>query len=435
MNTRRAHAAVWAVATVPLLLMAAGLRNADFEGSAAILNLLGRFTGIAGLSCLLVAAILSCRVPGIDRPFGGLTKLWKTHHRLGAVAWLLLLAHPPLLALAAAGGSLAAAVQLLVPPASDVTTWLGWVALLALMIFLAPSFAFFGQPEYQRWRWLHRLAAIAVIAAVAHAFLFARTIPAAVSGFVWLVLTAAAITSVAYRLVFARRVGRSRYIVEDLSNPANNVVELTLRPLGRHLEFVPGQFVYLTPYDPALAAGCGEEHPFTLTSAPREPCLRVAIKDLGDATHAIQSVARGSEVRVEGPYGDFFPRTGTADRELWIAGGIGIAPFLGRLRDLAARGVAIDAHLIYCVQDESRAHFRQELEQLMTRVLNAALTMHFFYRQGPLDAGFLHEHCADFVHRRAYVCGPDALLESAQATLAAAGVARDRIVTEEFTLL
>jgi predicted ferric reductase len=434
-NVRRAHAAVWLAAAVPLFLMAAGLHGADFAGSATVLNLLGRLTGVAGLSCLLVAAIRSCRVPGIDRPFGGLTKLWKTHHRLGAAAWLLLLAHPPLLALSAAGGSMSAAVRLLFPPATEVATWLGWVALPALMIFLAPSFAFFGQPEYQRWRWLHRLAAIAVIAAVAHAFLLARTIPAAVSGLVWMLLTAAAIASVAYRLVVARQVGRLRYIVEALSKPANNVVELTLRPLGRHLEFVAGQFVYLTPCDPALAAGCGEEHPYTLTSAPREPCLRVAIKDLGDATHAIQWVARGSEVRVEGPYGDFFPRTGSADRELWIAGGIGIAPFLGRLRDLAAGGVALDAHLVYCVQDESRAHFRQELEQLMTRVPNASLTMHFFYRQGPLDAGFLQRHCSDFVKRRAYVCGPDALLESAQATLAAAGVARGRIVTEEFTLL
>ena len=435
MKLRRADAAVWAVSALPLLLMATGLRRADVEGGAAVLNLLGRLTGVAGLSCLLVAAILSCRVPGIDRPFGGLTKLWKTHHRLGAVAWLLLLAHPPLLALSAAGGSVTAAIQLLFPPAGEVATWLGWVALLALTIFLAPSFAFFGQPEYQRWRRLHRLAAIAVVAAVAHAFLFARTIPAAINGFVWLLLMAAAIASVAYRLVIARQVGRLRYVVEDLARPANNVVELSLRPLGRHLAFVPGQFVYLTPFDPALAAGCGEEHPFTLTSAPREPCLRLAIKDLGDATHAIQSVARGSEVRIEGPYGDFFPRASTADRELWIAGGIGIAPFLGRLRDLAAAGVALDAHLVYCVQDESRAHFRPELEQLTARVPNAALTMHFFYRQGPLDAGFLHKHCADFVQRRVYVCGPDALLESAQATLAAAGVARGRIGTEEFPLL
>lgn len=435
MKPRQATALVWAAASLPLAVMLPGMRSADFVDPVALLNLLGRLTGIAGLSLLLVAAILSCRVPGVDRPFGGLTKLWKTHHLLGAIAFLLLLTHPVLLALSAAGGSLPAAAQLLAPPLSDRATWLGWIALLAMMAFLAPSFAFFGEPEYRRWRWVHRLAAVAVIAAVAHAFLFARTIPAAASAAVWLVLCAGAIVSVSYRLLFARRVGRLRYYVESIAAPANNIVELTLRPGDRHLDYRAGQFVYLTPYDDSLAAGHREEHPYTLTSAPGEATLRVAIKDLGDATHAIQSIARSSEVRIEGPYGDFFPRDENAEPELWIAGGIGIAPFLGRLRDLAARGIDLDVCLIYCVQDESRAHFRRELEELVARMPGAVMTMHYFFRQGPLDAGFLQQHCGDLVRRRAYVCGPEPLLERAQALLADAGVARDRIVTEEFTLL
>lgn len=435
MTPRQAKGLVWALALVPSVWALAGIESADFAGPGAILKLLGRMTGIAGLSMLLLAAILSCRVPGVDQPFGGLTKLWKTHHRLGAAAFLLLMAHPVLLAVSAAGHSLPAAAQVLVPPRPDVSTWLGWLALLAMMIFLAPSFAFFGEPNYQRWRWLHRLAAVAVIAALAHAFLLARTIPPAASAIIWLLLSAGALASVAYRLVFSRRVGRLAYVVDSIAAPAGNVVELTLRPMGRHLDYIAGQFVYLTPCDESLTAGYREEHPYTLTSAPGEPELRIAIKDLGDATHAMQSIARESEVRIEGPYGAFFPRNETNDRELWIAGGIGIAPFLGRLRDLAARNQKIDAHLVYCVQDESRSHFKSQLEQLVSRIPGAVLTMHYFYRQGPLDAGFLLRHCGDFVCRHAYICGPEPLLVRAQAILAGAGVARRRIVTEEFTLL
>ena len=246
MTPHRAKGLVWALATVPPVWAVAGIQSADFAGPGAVLNLLGRMTGVAGLSMLLLAAILSCRVPGVDQPFGGLTKLWKTHHRLGAVSFLTLLAHPALLALAAAGN-----------------TWLGWLALLAMMIFLAPSFAFFGEPNYQRWRWLHRLAALAVIAALVHAFLLARTIPPAASAIIWLLLSAGAIASVAYRLVFSRRVGRLPYAVESIAAPAGNVVELTLRPLGRHLVYVAGQFIYLTSCGESLAAGYREEHPYT----------------------------------------------------------------------------------------------------------------------------------------------------------------------------
>src|SRR3990172_11147263 len=156
MTPRQTNGAVWVLAVVPLAIVLPGVRPTDLGARGALLNLFGRLTGVAGLSFLLVATILSCRVPGVDRPFGGLTKLWRTHHRLGAVAFLLLLAHPPLLALSAAGGSLTGATHVLIPPLPDWGTWLGWIALLAMMIFLAPSFSFFGEPEYQRWRWLHR---------------------------------------------------------------------------------------------------------------------------------------------------------------------------------------------------------------------------------------------------------------------------------------
>lgn len=430
-----ARACVWALAAAPLVLALPGAGRADLADAGTLLNLLGRLAGIAGLSCLLVAAILSCRVPGLDRPFGGLTKLWRTHHRLGAAAFLLLLAHPPLLALAAAGDSPGAAANVLLPGQPDPGTLLGWVALLAMMVFLAPSFSFFGQPDYRRWRWLHRLAAVAVIGAVAHAWLFARTIPAASSAAIWLLLSAGALAAVAWRLLFSRRIGRLSYVVERKTAIANNVVELTLRPAGRHLEYCAGQFVYLTPRDPGLAAGAGEEHPYTLTSAPAEPVLRIAIKDLGDASRAMQSVAVGSEAGIEGPYGDFFPRRDDGAAELWIAGGIGIAPFLGRIRSLAGCGKRLDAHLVYCVQDETRAHFAAELGELVSRVPGMRMTMHYFYRQGPLDATFLSKACADFAHRRPFVCGPEPLNERARALLAAAGIARGRIVTEEFSLL
>lgn len=435
MKPRQANAAVWALAAAPTILLLPGLGSEDFSGSAAILNVLGRLTGVAGMSCLLVAAVLSCRVPGFDRPFGGLTKLWKTHHRLGAAAFLLLLAHPPLLSLSAANVSLSAAAQVLVPEAPEWGTILGWVALLAMMAFLAPSFAFFGEPEYQRWRFLHRLSAVAVVAAVAHAWWLGRTIPAYAGTAIWLLLSAGAVASVAWRLVFARKGGRLRHRVERTSAAANNVVEVTLKPLGRRLDYVAGQFVYLTPYDESLVAGRGEEHPYTLTSAPGEPVLRFAIKGLGDATRAMQSVRPGSEADVEGPYGDFFPRGEPAEPELWIAGGIGIAPFLGRLRDLAARGAGLDAHLIYCVQDPSRAHFLDELEQLAARVTAVRVTMHYYYRCGPLDGAFLAAHCEDCSRRRAYVCGPEPLMAIARSELIAAGVRGDRIITEEFTLL
>lgn len=431
----RARLLVWLIAIVPAVIALLQLRAADLAGAGAVLNALGRLTGIGGLAFLLVAAVLSCRVPGFDRRFGGLTKLWQTHHKLGGVAFVLVLAHPVLLALGAADVSTLAAARTLVPERFDWGTTWGWAALLVMIVFLAPSFAFFGEPEYQRWRNLHRLAAVAVVAALAHTWLVARTLAEPLNLVLWGLLAGAAVAAVGYRIIFSRRIGRLRYVVDSIARPANNIVELSLAPAGNALAYEPGQFVYLAPYDRALGAGYGEEHPYTLSSSPTEDRLRVAIKDLGDASRALGDISVGSEVRLEGPYGDFFPRTESGAAELWIAGGIGITPFLARARHMAAVAERVDAHLIYCVQDEARAHFRDELERLAARIPGFEITMHFFYSEGPLQHEFIARHCPDYAQRTVYLCGPVPLMSQATRVLTTAGVARKRIHSEEFTLL
>lgn len=182
---RTAHALIWSLALVPVAFFAAGLGATDFDSASAILNMLGRLAGVAGLALLLLSAALSARVPGVDLPFGGLTKLWQTHHLLGAGSLLLLLAHPLLLAFAASAWGQGLAFSTLFPPLADLATWAGWLALLLMMVFLAPSFAFFGAPNYERWKRVHALAGPAVILALIHTFLFSRTMPGPTDTIVW----------------------------------------------------------------------------------------------------------------------------------------------------------------------------------------------------------------------------------------------------------
>ncbi len=434
MKTGTAHGLLWAVAGLPPLLAALFLPPGSFDNPGATLNALGRLTGIGGLSLLLVAAIVSFRIPGFDRLFGGLTKLWHTHHLLGGVSFLLLLAHPLLLALAASPVSLAAAVAVLFPPVGGLGTWLGWGALLGMMVFLAPSFSFFGRPRYQTWKHLHRLSGVAAVLALGHTFVLERTLPPPWAGLIWVTLSAAALMALIHGLLLARRAHHYRYRVANVTMPANNVVEIHLAPEGEPLAYRAGQFVYLTHFDHRLPAGYGEEHPYTLLSAPGEPRLRLAVKDLGDTSRALQSIHKGAEVRVVGPYGAFFPDRYSVP-ELWIAGGIGITPFLGRARHLAAAGEAVDICMIYCVQDEARALFAAELEQLVPRIPGFRLEMHYFYREGPLGEDFVRYHCPDCRERQVYVCGPGPLLSLARKVVQANGVPLRHFHSEEFDLL
>ncbi|MBS3747912.1 MAG: ferric reductase-like transmembrane domain-containing protein [Wenzhouxiangellaceae bacterium] len=427
--------AIWTAVIMAAVIALAALVSAKPAGGVEILDALGRATGIVGLVMLLLAAALSARVPGFDRWFGGLTRLWKTHHRLGAGSLILLLLHPVLLSLARAGSGPDAAVQLLFPPLSNWPIWAGWAGLLLMMAFLAPSFSFFGQPDYRRWKLLHRLAGPAVILALVHAWQYGRTLPGDADKWLWLVLAALSVGAVAWRFVFSRRIGRLRYRVEHVTAVANNLVELVLEPAGRRrLKYDAGQFVYMAPFDRELSAGYGEEHPYTLSSSPDEDVLRVAIKDLGDASRAIQTIRPGSRVTIEGPYGKFFPDR-EPQKQLWIAGGIGITPFLGRARHLLARNRSVDIRLVYCVQDEARARFLDELHAIAERIKGFEVIPHFFYRQGPLDEEFLDKRVPDLSEREAFVCGPPGLNALARRLLIGAGIGRKRIRTEEFELL
>ncbi|QOC23923.1 ferric reductase-like transmembrane domain-containing protein [Wenzhouxiangella sp. AB-CW3] len=436
MTARTARTTVWLLVLVPVLFVLMGFGLSDLASPAAVLNALGRLTGVAGLALLLLAAALSARVPGFDQPFGGLTRLWHTHHLLGAWSLILLLLHPILLAFSAAAHGTGTAFQTLFPPLSDIATWSGWLALVLMMVFLAPSFHFFGRPDYERWKLVHRLAGPAVILALVHTFYFSRTMPGWADVAIWSAFAALAVGAVVWRFVFSRRIGRLSYRVSALDKPANNVVELTLEPGKRRLEYQAGNFVYLAPFDRELDDGYAEEHPYTLSSSPREKQLRIAIKDLGDASRAIQDIRVGSKVTVEGPYGRFFK---SPDRikipEFWVAGGIGITPFLARMRHLKALEEPANAHLVFCVQDEARAIFLEELTELAESLPDFHLHMHYFYQQGPISQQYLESACPDLATREIYICGPTPLNHLIQRHARAAGVPLARIHTEEFELL
>jgi predicted ferric reductase len=435
-RARVARSLVWALALIPLSLFALGLRAADFQSLAAVLNMLGRLTGVLGLALLLLSAALSARVPGFDQPFGGLTRLWHTHHLLGAAALALLMTHPLLLAFSAQVHGDGLAFATLFPPLSDFATWSGWLALLLMMVFLAPTFSFFGPPNYERWKRVHQLSVAAIIMGLVHTALFSRTMPYWTDLIVWTLFAGMALGAVLWRFVFSRRVGRLPYTVSDVHHPANNVVELTLEPRRRPLKYKAGNFVYMTPFDHDLANGHGEEHPYTLSSSPLEPNLRMAIKDLGNASRALQSIKTGARVTVEGPYGRFFKNPDRVETpELWVSGGIGVTPFLARMRHLAALEAGGDIRFIYCVQDEARALYLLELQALAGRIPGCRLVPHYFYRQGPLSQTFLRENCGDIDQREIYICGPQPLNRMVQSHLRALNVPRKAIHSEEFELL
>ncbi|MDR3220824.1 MAG: hypothetical protein LBU46_02275, partial [Candidatus Accumulibacter sp.] len=108
---------------------------------------------------------------------------------------------------------------------------------------------------------------------------------------------------------------------------------------------------------------------------------------------------------IEGPYGRF-DFGDAAEDQVWVAGGVGVAPFLARLEALASSdGARGDVHFFYCIKSFREASFPGGLEALC-REARVNLHLHIDDRDGWMNPGEIGEFS-----RRAksvWFCGPKA---------------------------
>jgi predicted ferric reductase len=175
-------------------------------------------------------------------------------------------------------------------------------------------------------------------------------------------------------------------------------VEVTVTtPWEGHKE---GQFAFVT-FDPREG-----HHPFTLSSSWKNDArLTFHIKQLGDYTRTLSHTLHvGDPVTVEGPYGrfDFAADLGP---QIWIAGGIGITPFLSRLEALAHATVQTSPPitLFYSARDSDHALIKS-VEHLAKQ---AGVPLHLFIsgKSPALTAQTICKNVPDFIHRTVWFCG------------------------------
>ena len=92
--------------------------------------------------------------------------------------------------------------------------------------------------------------------------------------------------------------------------------------------FVPGQFVNITLLDPPQTDAEGSMRGFSIASAPFEDTLMVTTR-LRDTAfkHVLQALPLGTQVKIEGPFGDLRLHNNASRPAVVLSGGIGITPF------------------------------------------------------------------------------------------------------------
>ncbi len=376
----------------------------------------------AGTASLVLNLLLMVRHPHLSQFFGGLETAYLWHHRSGMAAYLLLLIHPLALALNGWFEMPHLAWEVLAPWEQSWPVWLGWVALLFLMLGLVSTFAM--HLPYRRWRGFHYALGLGVVLGLAHIY-------ALLGGSALLLcLIMLALLALGWRLLVSDLGATSSpYRVTAVTRPATDMIEATMLPSATALTVSPGQFVLVAFGDGANFHGCGEFHPFTVSGIASDDSLKLAIKALGPCTRHIQEIEPGVLVRVQGPFGNFLAENESAP-QLWVAGGVGITPFVAALR---ARPRTLPTTLIYLFRQAESAAFLDELRRLAERdPLFDLLSV----ETGKVPADFPHllQQVVQLAQCEVNICGPAPMVNALLPHLHRYGVDPKLVSYERFDL-
>lgn len=424
---RRIKMVLWATIALSVVLwLAADPSALQPAGFFAIRGSMLQLSGVLAMTTMSIAMILALRPRWPERWLGGLDKMYRLHKWLGigglvfavthwlwseAPKWAVglgWLARPERRAqpVAVAASAIKEAFRSWRGSAEEI----GQLAFYAAVLLIAA--ALIRRIPYRLFYKTHRLLAVAYLLLVFHTVVLMNfdywASPLGVS--VAVLLAGGTWASV---VVLARRVGVGRKVDGTIIRlhyfPGLHVLEGEIETLQNWPGHKPGQFAFVT-WDEVEGA-----HPCTIASAwsPSERRLTFITKELGDFTRRLPDTLRiGQPVMVEGPYG-CFTFDDDSPRQIWIGGGIGITPFIARMKQLAMdrerypdRPHPQPVDLFHTTADYSE----EAIRKLTTDAEAAGVRLHVLHdaRDGLLDGERLRAAVPGWREASVWFCGPAA---------------------------
>jgi len=402
-----------------------------FNSQLSFFSTLGKLTGLLGLAAFSFSLLLASRFVWLDRLFYGLPKVLNVHRWLGVISFVFIILHPLFLS-----------ARLL--PISSQSAWnifLRWneasyiFAYISLLMFMALILmTFFWRMRYERLKSLHSLLAVPLMLGGVHGLLIdsdVKRIPWLAAYFV--ILISVSVIAYLLRLVLVHYGIKAKlYKVRSIEHPSKNSTKVTLEPGKKALDMKPGQFVFVS--FPKIKKG--EEHPFSISAINDDSSISIIAKRLGDYTKKMDSLAKGFKAYVDGPYGSFADNMDKNEQQVWIAGGIGITPFLSMAREFTScpdQKNKVD--LFYVVRSEDDLAEAKDLKQMADGCPNFNLTTYVSGKEGVFDMEKLRSMAKDLKSCQFYICGPTGMIEYFVSALRKENIPKSCINIEAFKLL
>lgn len=368
----------------------------------------GNALALAGWILFALAFLLAVRSPKTARLLRGLASQYRIHHYVGLAAASLLLLH--------------AGYELLSDPDTALAwrDWLllaGWFGLITLTAGVAASFI--DRLTHRIWLWIHRSLAAAWTAGFIHGQAFLQPDLLDQTAFIAGSLLAAGAIAATIML----KSWKGPWVVKQVRTLSPHLHEVELEPARKRTHtFRAGTIVFAKFHRPFSKAW----HPFSVASCRFEPTVRLLIKNAGSDTSHLSDLRPKDQVDLLGPFSEFHLQQ---HDQVWIAGGVGVAPFLGMARCLDHSKTGRIRLFVFQTADEPA--LAQELSDFQNRHPN------FQWKPitgpGLPDLAKISQAGDGLNHPEYLVCGPPRFMKSVRKLLRSAGVAGSKIKSEEFT--
>ncbi len=197
--------------------------------------------------------------------------------------------------------------------------------------------------------------------------------------------------------------------------------------------FKPGQSVTLSLIEPPAEAN-STQRIFSLVSAPFEDGLTVATRMREGSAYkrALKALPPGARIKLKGPRGLMTLHEDRSRAAVFIAGGIGITPFMSMLRQAAHDRLVQRLFLICSNRRPQDTPFLAELKALVRENDQFRLLARMTEQEGFVDGDTIRRFAGNATAPVYYLAGPPAMVDAMQAVLRRADVSDQDVRSEQF---
>jgi len=389
-------------------------------------NILALTAGTVAYSLMTFNILLAARLPKVEAVLGGLDQVYQLHKWGGMTILPLILIHTQLKFIQLEG---------IVPPGSLAETSVAFakpafLALVAVIVISAikrvPRLR--AELPWEWWRVTHWLVAPIFLVLTFHQFFVKAPFESTSAIRIWLAFAAILGVSGLIWAAMAPWLRKRQYEVSAI-NKLPDATHIIARPLGRPIRAREGQFAFVS----AAKAGLRGPHPFTLSKLGADGTIEFCIQPAGDFTKRIRDVLQpGDTLQIEGGYGRFdFQRGG--QKQIWLAGGIGITPFIAMAEAYARSPGDRQVVLIHAVRSSDLGIGAGRFQQIANMHSGFTFLLHDSATQGRLDAAKIAAQLP-FSHQDAelFFCGPKVLRRAITSQWGKTGETPKPVHFEEF---